>query len=102
MTYVMAICIAAGIKLEAGPITVFSLPFTLTNQSADGFATPSADGLTLVLTGGNDGSGLPGTTDLTTTALYSGLVAFDFSYSTLDQPGLDGAGYLVQGTFVQM
>jgi len=102
LKYILAICIASSFNLQAGPITVFSLPFTLTNESADGFANVSPDGLTLVLTGGNDGSGLPGTTALTTTALYSGLVSFNYSYSTLDKPGFDTAGYLLQGTFFQL
>ncbi len=76
--------------------------FTLTNTNADGTATTSDGGSSLTLTGGNNGSGNPGTTDFVTTADGTGLVTFDYSYSTLDFPGYDNAGYLLAGTFIQL
>lgn len=62
----------------------------------------SPDSNTVVLTGSDDGSGLPGTTDLTIAALGDGLFQFSYEYTTLDlfgDPATDPAGYLVDGTF---
>jgi hypothetical protein len=59
-------------------------------------------GLSVVLTGGNNGSGLSGTTSLTITAPASGLVHFQFSYFTLDIPGFDSAGFLLDGVYTQL
>ena len=76
--------------------------FTLANTNADGFVSTPDNGLTAVLTGGNNGSGLPGTTDLLTTATGTGTVAFHYTYSALDFPGFDYAGYLVDSAFMQL
>ena len=76
--------------------------FTLVNTNADGSVTTPDNGLTAVLTGGNNGSGEPGTTDLLTTAAGTGTVAFHYSYSALDFPGFDYAGYLIDSAFVQL
>jgi hypothetical protein len=78
--------------------------FTLLNSTfANGYATVAPGGLPLVLTGPNDGSGLPGITDLFIAAPAAGLVQFSFEYSTLDpDPGFDYAGYLLNGTFYQL
>jgi hypothetical protein len=83
--------------------------FTLTNSDAvggisgtDGSAMSPDGGLSIILTGGNSGSGLPGMTDLVTDAAAFGLVRFQYSYSTLDSPGNDFAGYLLGNTFFQL
>lgn len=76
--------------------------FTLTNMNADGTAVTPDGGLSIVLTGGNNGSGEPGTTNLTTTAQGSGLVQFNYSYSSLDLPKQDFAGYLLGNSFTQI
>jgi len=75
--------------------------FTLVNSEfANGFAVTGPGGLPLVLTGPNDGSGLPGATDLFIAAPAPGLVQFSYEYSTLDpDPGFDYAGYLLDGSF---
>ena len=74
--------------------------FTLTNSQ---FANGSVDffdgGLTLVLTGPNDGSGNDGTTDFTATASTAGLFQFNYVYSTLDFDGYDFAGYTLNAVF---
>lgn len=75
--------------------------FTLTNVNADGSVTAPAGGLSIILTGGNNGSGLPGTTDYLAAATGAGTVSFQYSYSSFDFPGLDFAGYLVGGAFSQ-
>ena len=63
----------------------------------------------LILTGPNNGNGLPGTTDLVTTAKATGTISFNYYYSTLDvwNPGdpdapFDYAGYLIGSTFHQL
>jgi hypothetical protein len=97
----LVFCFALAFQAHAGPVTVFSLPFTFTNVNADGSALVTNAGLTLQLTGGNNGSGLEGTTDLTTSAPAPGTVSFHFAYSSLDIPGFDFAGYLLGGAFTQ-
>lgn len=72
--------------------------FTLTNTNADG--TALSDGLGgLILTGGNNGSDFVGRTDLSIASAGAGEVRFDFSYSALDLPDWDLAGYLISGVF---
>jgi hypothetical protein len=100
LRYALAVFFALAFQAQASSITAFSLVFSLTNQSADG--TGVGDALSLTLTGGNDGSGLAGTTDVLTASLADGTVNFDFSYSSLDAPGFDSAGYLLGGVFVQL
>ena len=76
--------------------------FTLTNVGADGSVTTPDGGLSIVITGGNYGTGLSGWTDLTIAALGSGILTFDYWYSSLDLPGYDWAGYLLGGFFVPL
>ena len=71
--------------------------WTLTNTSADGFVTPTASGVDI--TGGNNGSGSPGTTDFQILAAGTGLVSFTFLYFSLDEPTFDYAGYLLGPNF---
>lgn len=84
----------------AAPVGYYSLDnFTLSNSlKTDGSAFVDDAG-TLAITGGNSGSGLPGDTDLTIPALASGQVSFVYRFTTLDEPGLDFAGYLLNGVF---
>src|SRR5215469_15637470 len=77
-------CFALVSQAHAGPVSFSSLQWTLGNQNADGTAGVSNGGLTLTLVGGNNGSGLEGTTDLLTLAPANGTVSFDYSYSSLD------------------
>jgi hypothetical protein len=75
--------------------------FTLTNSGGflpNGSAS-SPDAKTLVLTGTNDGSGLPGVTDLTIAAQATGVLQFTYLFSTLDTPTNEYAGYLLSGAF---
>jgi hypothetical protein len=92
---------------QASFIGVYSLAkFTLTNSDltggtsgTNGFAISPDGGLSVILTGGNSGSGLAGVTDLVISAVASGLVRFEYSYSSLDSPGFDVSGYLLTGNF---
>ncbi len=83
---------------NAATITPNLNTFTLTNTSADGAVSISPNGSAFVLTGGNTGSGLPGFTDFTSTALLAGTVQFNYSYSSLDLAGFDVGGYLLGNT----
>jgi len=100
-------CSITFISLFAAPATAGFLfdfapqsAFTLTNTNADGSVNVSAG--SVILTGGNNLSLEPGTTDYVATATSSGLVNFDWSYSSLDSPGFDFAGYLLAGNFVSL
>ena len=99
--------LAAGSLLapqaHAGFVGPYALAnFSLINQNADGSRVTNDGGLSVVLTGGNNGTGISGTTDLTIAALASGTVHFQFSYSTLDDPGFDDAGFLLDGVYTRL
>jgi hypothetical protein len=82
------------------PLSGFTLVNTPTNLLTNG--TAAMEGQSLVVTGGNSGTGEPGTTTLTTTALANGQIAFLYSYSSLDSRGYDAAGYLLNGLYVDL
>ncbi len=86
-------------RAEAGLIPYQLSLFSLVNTNADGTAVSPDGGKSVILTGGNNGSGLTGTTDLITTATATGLIEFQYIYSSLDQPMFDRGGYLVAGVF---
>ncbi len=71
--------------------------FTLKNTNADGSVIQQNNEITL--TGGNNGSGLPGTTDFVANATGSGVIQFQFSYASADTPTFDFAGYLLNNNF---
>ena len=76
--------------------------FTLTNLNADGTAVSPDGGISVILTGGNNGSGLAGMTNLLVLATGPGIISFSYSYSSLDTPAFDWAGYVVGGVFSQL
>jgi hypothetical protein len=69
-------------------------------STSDGFAF-TADGLTVEMVGGNDGSGLPGTTTALINAPGAGTVQFDYLYNSLDAPTFDAAGYVLNNVYNQ-
>ena len=75
-------------------------------STSDGFAFSSADSTTAYVFGGNDGSGLPGTTTALVTAPAAGTVQFDYLFNNLDQasPGYipDAAGWVLNGAYTQV
>lgn len=84
---------AVAPRAEAGFIGAYAFSnFNLANTNANGFAALNLDG-SLAIVGGNDGSGIPGMTDLSLIAPASGTVSFNYAYSSLDFPGYDFAGY---------
>jgi hypothetical protein len=116
---VVGFCFALTEKAKADFIGYYALNnFTLTNSaSTNGSAATPDAGQSIVLTGGNLGGGNAGSTDLTIFAAASGMVQFTFSYFSSDPSsagtyplgcGLgfvgpcDDAGYLLNGSFVQL
>ena len=73
--------------------------FTLLNStpSDNGTAVTPDGGRTVVLTGPNDGSGLPGFTELTILSRGNGVFHFNYVYTSLDTPNADFAGYTLNG-----
>jgi len=110
--------ITLGISSPALAISGFSgvydrFNFTLTNTDADGsVVTTNADAPTgtIVLTGGDDGSFAPGTTDWlisTIGAGGTGTITFEWSFTGELAPYLDSvlgdrAGYLLDGAFTEL
>jgi hypothetical protein len=78
--------------------------FTLLNStpSDNGTAVTPDGGRTVIFTGPNDGSGLPGFTELTILSRGTGLFHFDYVYSSLDAPNGDFAGYILNGRVVPL
>lgn len=102
---IIRVCVAAvlgGVAFSSsGQASLITPPlntFLLSNTSADGAVDIAKDGLSFDLTGGNTGSGIPGTTDFTVVAQSAGTVQFSFYYASLDSPGNDIAGYLLGKT----
>ena len=94
--------IALSPSVRAAVIIPSLTDFMLTNTDADGSVIIASDGLSFVLTGGNTGSGDPGTTDFTTLAPSAGLVDFRYFYMAFDTPGFDSGGYLLGTTRVSL
>ena len=78
--------------------------WTLTNDNADGYVDTSNAPLVIVETGGDNSSVQFGQTSYTTTAAASGLVSFDWDYSSFDSDGAfwDPFGILLNGVFTQL
>jgi hypothetical protein len=97
------VLLLAGVTPEAkadGLLGYYGIAnFTLVNSG--GFipngSVSSPNPMKLILTGTNDGSGLPGATDLTIAAQAAGLLEFSYLFTTLDDPGFESAGYLLAG-----
>lgn len=76
--------------------------FALLNTNADGAWMSPDSGLSLILTGGNNGSGLGGKTYLLIFAPERAALSFQYSYATEDDPAwpeYDVGGYLAGGKF---
>jgi hypothetical protein len=98
---------------KAGFIADYAVSnWTLSTTGLDGSVTTPDSGMSIVLTGGNDGSGNPGTVDFVINSQGAGLVQFQWSYSSLDStlpicgPSFDApcdtGGYLLGGVFTEL
>jgi hypothetical protein len=98
----MSLLTALAPQMHAGFVGYYSFDnFLLVNTNGDGTASTPDAGLSVILMGGNNGSGLPGTTDLTIVSAAIGTLHFDYAYSSVDGVGFDRAGYLLGQTFVE-
>ncbi|OLP15429.1 PEP-CTERM motif family protein [Leptolyngbya sp. 'hensonii'] len=90
---------AAGFSGEYAPSE-----WTLTNTNTNGFVNTSGVPGSISLTGGNNGGSGFGQTAYTTAAKASGLVSFNWDYTTNDVDGssFDPFGYILNGTFTQL
>jgi len=89
---------------QPGSGTVACGNFALTNSGGllpNGYVT-SPDSTALTLTGTNDGSDLQGSTTLTIASNSSGTFQFNWAFTTLDTPGFESAGYLLNGLLFQV
>jgi hypothetical protein len=98
----MAISAALAPQARAGFIGYYDIGNFTQTTTSDGFAYTPDLGLSVVVVGGNDGSGNYGTTDLVIQAPAAGMVQFNYLYNSLDTPGFDGAGYLLDGNFTPL
>lgn len=83
-----------------GPYDVMNWTFTNTPGGVGGSINTSGAPSTIVITGGNSGTG--GTTDFTISAAGDGLVSFNFGYTSGDSGNFDQAGFLLNGAFTQL
>jgi hypothetical protein len=106
-----ALILIALLSMAAAPArAAFTGPyaldnFSLFNTNADG-SVSSPDGVSnLILTGGNNGSGLPGSTYFLIFAAAPSWVSFQFEQTTDDDPTipeLDTGGYLIGPKFTAL
>jgi hypothetical protein len=93
-------CLLFAPVAHAGFIGGYSLGnFALTNSNADGSVFSPDGGQTLILTGGNNGSGLAGSTDFLVVVPIAGLIQFHYNYAAADLPGFDRGGFVANGLF---
>ena len=83
-----------------GPYDVSN--WTLTNLSADGSVDTSNAPASITITGGDNGTGLPGTTDFTIASAGTGTWSFDWEYTSVDTNDFDGAGWLLNGVYAEV
>ncbi len=93
----------AGITDFAGPYKPAKWTFTSDPALGDGSVDAAAAPFSITITGSDNGFATNSlgivNTDYTIAAAASGLVSFDWSYSTADAAGWDGFGYLLNGNF---
>jgi hypothetical protein len=106
----LAIALVATQEAKADFVGVYAIGnFAVTNtdnggqpSGTFGFASTSDDGVTVLFTGSESGSGLPGTTEWLIDAAAAGTVSFDWSFTTQDIPGFQSGGYLVNNVYTEL
>ena len=106
----LLIALVATQEAKADFVGVYAIGnFTVTNtdnggkpSGTQGSASTSDNGVTVLFTGSESGSGLPGTTDWFIDAAASGTVSFDWSFTTQDIPGFQSGGYLLNNVYTQL
>lgn len=96
----LALSVALPFEARADFIGAYDVSnFALVNSNANGFVDTGGAPFSISIVGGNNGSGLSGTTDFFVAAAGSGMVVFQYVYSSLDIPTFDFAGYLLGSSF---
>lgn len=99
----VAALVMAPLPASAGVLSYLDPSyFQVINTNADGSAVSLNNDQSLEITGGNNGSGLPGTTDVVFIPFFVGIVSFDWAYSSLDTPTFDNAGLLTDSIYTQL
>lgn len=97
-----AVAIPAAAKADlddfSGPYAPANWTFMNTGGSTDGNVNTSGAPASITLTGGNSGSLTSGTTNFTIAAVASGMLSFDWNYSSSDSSSYDVGNFLLNGT----
>ena len=95
LTLGAGLAVVCSTVMRANPIGLYAASeFTLINDNSDGaVAENGVSGFTL--TGGNNGTGLPGASDLVTTVAQAMVLRYRFTFSTMDSGICDGLGIRV-------
>jgi hypothetical protein len=112
LSSVLALTLSSGIVAFTAAVPAASAAFidaytpsnwTLTNSNADGSVDTSAVPDAITVLGGDNGSGLTGTTDFSIPIASDGSLAFNWNYQTEDDPSInDLAFYLLNGIPFQL
>jgi hypothetical protein len=96
---IAAVAIPAAAKADfSGYYAPANWTFQNTGGSTDGSVNTSGAPVSITLTGGNSQSGTPGDTNFTIAAAASGLVSFNWTYSSTDTGTYDSGNFLLNGT----
>ena len=99
-TAVVSASLVAAVPAQAGFIGAYDVSnWTITLTNSDGTVDTSGAPNGVLVIGSDNGSGAPGTTDFTIAAVGSGLVNFDWRYSSNDVGIFDQGGFLLKGAF---
>jgi hypothetical protein len=94
-----AVAMPAVAKADfSGPYAPPNWTFQNTGGSTDGSVDTSGAPASITLTGGNSQSGTAGDTNFTIAAVASGLVSFNWTYSSVDTGTYDSGNFLLNGT----
>ena len=98
--WLVAWCGGFAPAADAGFIGPYVLSnWTLINTNGNGAATTLDGGNSLILSGSNNGGGLPGSTEWIITVPVDDALSFGWSYFSLDAPEKDLAGYSIGSQF---
>ena len=84
----------------AGPYDVANWTLTLTNS--DGGVDTTTAPASITLTGPDNNTGDPGSTDFTIASAGTGTWSFDWEYTSEDTNGFDNAGWLLNGVYTEV
>ncbi len=103
----LAVLFGAAVALTPAARADFSGPFapanwSLSNNNADGSVVTATAPASITLRGGDNGTGLPGTTSYVIEAVFPSTVSFSWSYASSDDLGYDSAGWLLNGGYTEL